>query len=438
MSDLYSNFAFCRVTNDVASGDTVINVDDVSTLPTTAQVLASNFYMVFDSALTHPSTFEIVKVTAVGTTTVTVVRAQEGTTAVAHSASTIMRGTLTAGMLNRLSAGFIGSATASVARPQGTLQRRYTFDNDLQSWTTDFGTLTQTGGVAQISTTAESNILEPSSAANIADGETYIDFIPVTADPNGLFNMAIIFRATDVNNYYMITCRAGTNNAPLGEVSFYKKVAGSFTQINPGSSSGTSMVSPIILSGKSPLRVMVRFVASEISAYINESLVGTWTDSTYTTGRVGARIGGNGSPALVVKFDNVSVYSLASSWSLINYDQPNVSGLQAWQTATLVNSWTNDGTTGWPSSSYYLSPDGSVVVRGLIKGGSTNTVAFTLPTGYRPEFHQQFSCPYYDGATLNNQVTVRVQSDGIVVPQQTVTAAGANLDLSSIRFRQYG
>lgn len=101
MSDLYTNFAFCRITSSITSTATSINVDDTSSLPSASQMAAQNFYMTFDSLLVHPSTFEIVQVTNVSGSTLTLVRGVEGTTAQAHSNGCLMRGSLTAGMISR-------------------------------------------------------------------------------------------------------------------------------------------------------------------------------------------------------------------------------------------------------------------------------------------------------------------------------------------------
>lgn len=102
MSDIYSNFAFCRVTTPCTSTVTSIPVDDVTSLPSNSQVMANDFYMTLDAPLTHPSTYEIIKITGVSGTNLTVLRAQEGTTGQPIATGTLMRGSLTAGMLARM------------------------------------------------------------------------------------------------------------------------------------------------------------------------------------------------------------------------------------------------------------------------------------------------------------------------------------------------
>lgn len=438
MSDLYSNFAFCRVTSNVLSTDTTINVDDVSSLPTTAQASAADFYMTFDSALTHPSTFEVVKVTAVGTSTITVVRAQEGTSAQAHSQGTIMRGALTAGMLARLAAGYNGSYVPTLNKPQGTLQRRYTFDSSIQSWTTDHGSLAQTSGLLQFTpgTSQDSTALEPSTAANVADGEVYLDFVPVSVTGN-IDYAGIVFRATDANNYYMFELQTFTSQAGASEFSLIKRVSGTYTTINPQTMSRAQSDTPFALPKLHGIvRLMVRFVGSQLSLYVNETFVGSWIDSTYTTGRVGVYCYGN--PA-VVNIDNVSVYALSSAWTPANYDQPSSAGLQAWQTPTLTNSWANyntahnGGVQTYNNAGYYLGPDGIVHLRGLISDGTAGQPCFTLPVGYRPDRINLMPAVYNPGAGLG-VTRVDVASDGTVTPQVTTTY----LSLDGISFRQFG
>lgn len=123
MSDYYANFAFCATTTSVAATDTTINVDDVSTLPSSTTLSTSDFWMAFQSTLAHANSFEIVKVTAVDTTnnTLTVVRAQEGTTASVHAAGTFLKAVLTAGMINRIqgTAGPAGESAYQIAVDNG-------------------------------------------------------------------------------------------------------------------------------------------------------------------------------------------------------------------------------------------------------------------------------------------------------------------------------
>lgn len=81
-----------------------------------------------------------------------------------------------------------------------------------------------------------------------------------------------------------------------------------------------------------------------------------------------------------------------------------------WTEPSLVNSWVNY-TGGWPNAAYMSAGDGFVIIRGLIKSGTLNAAAFTLPVGFRPTVHQMF-------ATASNagHAELRVYADGTVVP----------------------
>ena len=112
MVDLYENFVYAKTVNPVLVGDTTIVVDNSSLFPSNTLLAKSAFFLSFDSALTYPGTFEIMQLTSVNTSTntLTVVRAQEGTTAQAPAAGAQIRAPLTAGMLGRSRQGLSGTA----------------------------------------------------------------------------------------------------------------------------------------------------------------------------------------------------------------------------------------------------------------------------------------------------------------------------------------
>lgn len=107
MPDLYYDFVFGQVNATINSGDTTATLDDVSTFPSNTMLAKGDFYVTFDSPLTHPSTFEVVKVTNVNTTSkvITFTPSSAG-----HAIGTAVKGTLTAGMLQRIRAGLSGSS----------------------------------------------------------------------------------------------------------------------------------------------------------------------------------------------------------------------------------------------------------------------------------------------------------------------------------------
>jgi len=57
--------------------------------------------------------------------------------------------------------------------------------------------------------------------------------------------------------------------------------------------------------------------------------------------------------------------------------------LEQWNAPTLGNSWVNAGGSLNPAG-YWKDPIGIVHVRGVIASGTINSMAFTLPVGYRP------------------------------------------------------
>lgn len=81
---------------------------------------------------------------------------------------------------------------------------------------------------------------------------------------------------------------------------------------------------------------------------------------------------------------------------------------QGWNAPTLGNSWVNYGgsysTAGW-----YIDRGGFVHLKGLIKDGTIDTAAFTLPVGARPALHLHFAANSYGAFG-----SVRVENDGDV------------------------
>jgi hypothetical protein len=97
-------------------------------------------------------------------------------------------------------------------------------------------------------------------------------------------------------------------------------------------------------------------------------------------------------------------------------DQP----LETWTAPTLTNSWVNFGGSQTPAGYWKDFRTGIVYLRGLIKSGTANTAAFTLPTGYRPPYNYLFA------ALLNNggaDITghVDLATTGTVVPTSTAS-----------------
>jgi hypothetical protein len=111
MADLYYDFVFGTLASSSAVGDTVVSLDDVSSFPSNTVLAKGDFWVTLDSSLTHPNSFESVKVTAVDTTakTLTVSPALSQP----HSIGTTAKGSITAGVLGRLRAGLTGTTVPS-------------------------------------------------------------------------------------------------------------------------------------------------------------------------------------------------------------------------------------------------------------------------------------------------------------------------------------
>lgn len=180
-----------------------------------------------------------------------------------------------------------------LGQPSGTLLRTYTFDSTVEGWTTNNGTLSATGGRLRLVGSDNSSAIEPSSAANVADGEIQFDCYLLAG-----IDIGVIVRATDAANHYMIAFRSGAGNA----IEVFKKVAGVYTSLGVHGSFAIALV-----AGTVHVKVLVRFVGSLIDVYINESHKLTVSDTTYSTGRVGGRANTSGD---TMELDNVKVYSV--------------------------------------------------------------------------------------------------------------------------------
>ncbi len=105
--------------------------------------------------------------------------------------------------------------------------------------------------------------------------------------------------------------------------------------------------------------------------------------------------------------------------------------IEAWQTPTLQNSWLIYSLEAVAAPGFYKDPLGIIWLRGAIRGGASNSPAFTLPIGYRPPYLIKFIC-----AGANNNLVgafqVEIRSNGGVAP---VSEASDWLQLEGIQFR---
>ena len=93
------------------------------------------------------------------------------------------------------------------------------------------------------------------------------------------------------------------------------------------------------------------------------------------------------------------------------------------EVSTFTNSWVNYG-GAYFNAAYAKDTHGWVHLRGVIKNGTDNTSAFTLPSGYRPSASMFFGV----GESGGNAGRVIIASDGTV----DCHAADSGTDLISL------
>jgi hypothetical protein len=104
---------------------------------------------------------------------------------------------------------------------------------------------------------------------------------------------------------------------------------------------------------------------------------------------------------------------------------------EAWTTSTFTNSWLDYGSTGdlgYGPTAYYRGTDGLVRLRGLIRAGSFDVCAFTLPSGYRPSKIRLMTVMSGGGACR-----LDINPTGCVVPR--AGSSNSWLSLDGVAFR---
>lgn len=107
-----------------------------------------------------------------------------------------------------------------------------------------------------------------------------------------------VFRATDINNCYMFQLEDSTGPYTPNQLRIHKRINGTYTLI-------TTVPTGMTITAGTWYRMKTVLTGSAIATYINDTLIYTWTDTTFTKGKVGFReyTGEN------VQFDNVLVYT---------------------------------------------------------------------------------------------------------------------------------
>lgn len=118
MADLYRDFVFAALAGPVDDSTSAWLVDDTSSMPSEALLAKGEFWLVAESPLVHPPSFEIVKLTGVdiASSTLTVVRGQRGTAAAPHASGTMVKGALTTDMIRQIRG---GATDSRVPPPDG-------------------------------------------------------------------------------------------------------------------------------------------------------------------------------------------------------------------------------------------------------------------------------------------------------------------------------
>jgi hypothetical protein len=106
---------------------------------------------------------------------------------------------------------------------------------------------------------------------------------------------------------------------------------------------------------------------------------------------------------------------------------------EAWITPTLLNGWVLYSSN--TPVRYYKDANGVVHLRGSVKSGTSTSVIFQLPVGYRPEkyqfvpFNNNFAC---NVMLIDDPVGLNTGTPGAV---KSVSAGNTLISLDSITFR---
>jgi len=97
-------------------------------------------------------------------------------------------------------------------------------------------------------------------------------------------------------------------------------------------------------------------------------------------------------------FNGSDIVNLVKAQTLTNktltspiINSPTITDAMIWTGVTYQNSWVSStAASNQTSAQYYKDSSGIVHIRGAIAAGANNTIAFTLPSGYRPQSVYQF------------------------------------------------
>jgi hypothetical protein len=130
------------------------------------------------------------------------------------------------------------------------------------------------------------------------------------------------------------------------------------------------------------------------------------------------------------RYGRVSIGKTAAAAYEVLFDSARVfisPRLENRRDPTLLNSWLNYTLNNRDGARYYKDATGHVHLEGVIQGGTVGTVAFNLPSGFRPSFTRDFAVVSAAGAGY-----VEVGSGGDV---KIVAGSSTFTSLDGIRFR---
>lgn len=146
---------------------------------------------------------------------------------------------------------------------------------------------------------------------------------------------------------------------------------------------------------------------------------------TFLTLSAGSASGGN--THLTLKTDTASTSRIVVDQPVIAVDQASPGTDESWHTLTLSNGWV----AGAITPQYRMMPDGTVLLRGLMTGGTTadGTIIATVPVGYRPTSRSRFITA--ESGTGNDWRHVSVDTNGNIT---VFHCAAANICIDGVRF----
>lgn len=172
---------------------------------------------------------------------------------------------------------------------------------------------------------------------------------------------------------------------------------------------------------------------------------GTWQNSTLSNSTTSYTINAN-------RGDTVSFKLIANGGTQSSPAGTDAATMDLWTDLSLKNGWTNyGGTTFTGTAQFTKSPDGTVFLKGLVKGGTvtSGTVIATLPTGYRPAgklIYESNTSPYSNGRIdidstgdilFNTGSNAYMSLDGIAFLPSTSPYTWGDVTLSN-GWTQYG